>query len=319
MTSARPTTTTGDDAPDAENSRSVEAGAVKASKTTPGSGVVDSGGGGGGPWITTSWDDGHLTDLRLADLLETYRIPATFYIPQFDRLLDKPVLDAGQLRQLADRGFEIGAHTIHHTVLNTVPDDVARREIFDSKKYIADATGRDCVVFCPPQGRFTPAHAEMIRDAGFEAFRTVEMWSTDTPRPRPRKQSRPEESLNQTGGRDLVEMPTTIQAQPQPAISIARNLLKRRAVANAWLYIKHGRSAAGDWPAQAAALLDHALATGGVFHLWGHSWELEAHDQWARLEAVLALLRDVADRATLGTNSEVCDTHRSENVCEKRV
>lgn len=260
--------------------------------------------GGGSAMITTSWDDGHPADLRLADLLETYRIPATFYIPQADRLLGQAVLSVAQLRQFADRGFEIGAHTMNHTVLTTVPDDVARREIIDSKKYIADATGRDCVMFCPPVGRFTPAHAEMIRDAGYSGFRTVEMWSTDTPRPR--KQNRPRKSPNQTGGPDLVEMPTTIQAQPQPAVSIARNLLKRRAVANAWLYIKHGRSAAGDWPAQAAALLDHALATGGVFHLWGHSWELESYDQWDRLEAVLTQLRDAADRATLATNAEVC-------------
>ena len=244
-----------------------------------------------GPVITSSWDDGHLTDLRLADRLETYRIPATFYIPQADRLLDQPVLSPAQLRQLADRGFEIAAHTMNHTVLTTVADDHAQTEIADSRKYIADATGRDCAMFCPPQGRFTAAHVEMIRDAGFSAFRTVEMWSTDQPRP---------------NGQDLSEMPTTLQAQPQPTMSIARNLLKRRAWANARLYLRLGRPAASDWTAQAEALLDHVLATGGVLHLWGHSWELEAFDQWDRLESVLAKLRDAADRATLATNGQVC-------------
>ena len=31
--------------------------------------------------ITTSWDDGHSLDLKLAGLLQKYDIPATFYIP----------------------------------------------------------------------------------------------------------------------------------------------------------------------------------------------------------------------------------------------
>jgi len=30
--------------------------------------------------ITTSWDDGHPLDLKLAELLGEYDIPATFYI-----------------------------------------------------------------------------------------------------------------------------------------------------------------------------------------------------------------------------------------------
>ncbi|MEM6855694.1 MAG: polysaccharide deacetylase family protein [Planctomycetota bacterium] len=249
--------------------------------------------------ITTSWDDGHLTDLRLADLLETYGIPATFYIPHTDRLLDQPVLKPAQLRQLADRGFEIGAHTMNHTVLTAVSDETARAEIADSRRYIADATGRDCAMFCPPQGRFTPRHVEMFRDSGYSAFRTVEMWSIDHAR-----------SVNT----QLTEMPTTLQAQPQPVMSIARNLIKRRAWANGKLYLKHGRSSGDDWTRSAAALLEHVLAVGGVFHLWGHSWELEAFDQWARLESVLALLRDAADRATLTTNRQAAGIALPDNA-----
>ncbi|WP_221435509.1 polysaccharide deacetylase family protein [Algisphaera agarilytica] len=242
--------------------------------------------------ITTSWDDGHLEDLRLADLLETYRIPATFYIPRVDRLLGKPVLSADQLRQLADRGFEVGAHTMNHTVVTTVPDDVARSEIADSRKYIADATGRDCPMFCLPQGRFKPQHVEMIREAGYTSYRTVEMWSTAPPRPR--------------GNAPFTEMPTTLQAQPQSPSSIARNLLKRRALSNGLLYLKLGRAAGQDWARQARALLQHVLTHGGVFHLWGHSWELEEFDQWDTLESVLAQIRDAADQAELLTNNELC-------------
>ena len=31
--------------------------------------------------IRSSWDDGKKSDLRLADLLKEYKIPAVFYIP----------------------------------------------------------------------------------------------------------------------------------------------------------------------------------------------------------------------------------------------
>ena len=32
---------------------------------------------------------------------------------------------------------------------------------------------------------------------------------------------------------------------------------------------------------------DEMLKSGGVFHLWGHSWEIDQHKDWQRLEHVL--------------------------------
>ena len=34
-------------------------------------------------------------------------------------------------------------------------------------------------------------------------------------------------------------------------------------------------------------LFDVTRASGGVFHLWGHSWEIDARQDWGRLERVL--------------------------------
>lgn len=239
--------------------------------------------------VTTSWDDGHPQDLRLADLLESHGIPGTFYIPQCNPLNDLPVLEPSQVRGLADREFEIGGHTIHHTVLTELADDDARRQITDCKAWVGDVTGRDCLMFSPPCGKHTPVHVEMIRDAGYAGYRTVELWSIDRPRAK---------------GPGLVELPTSVPAVPLQPSRVVRNLLKRRAIGNAWRYVKHGRS--GDWTDHAKALLDHAIATGGVFHLWGHSWELEDHGQWDRLDAVLGHLAGYADRADFGTNAQVC-------------
>ena len=41
------------------------------------------------------------------------------------------------------------------------------------------------------------------------------------------------------------------------------------------------------WDLQAIALFERAKEKGGVFHLWGHSWEIEQHKDWGRLERVL--------------------------------
>lgn len=54
--------------------------------------------------FTTSWDDGHPLDLRLAELLVTYGFRGTFYVP-CRNWQGEPVLSGRELRDLG-RGFE---------------------------------------------------------------------------------------------------------------------------------------------------------------------------------------------------------------------
>ncbi len=55
-------------------------------------------------------------------------------------------------------------------------------------------------------------------------------------------------------------------------------------------------------------LLDRAVAAGGVFHLWGHAWEIEAASQWVELEAVLRHVGELvaAQQALCLTNGQIC-------------
>ncbi|MEM7624862.1 MAG: polysaccharide deacetylase family protein [Planctomycetota bacterium] len=243
--------------------------------------------------VTTSWDDGHPADRRLADLLEKYGVPATFYIPRENPLDDLPVMSCSGIRDLAGRGFEIGGHTLSHAVLTTLDDTEAQREIADCRDFVQDLTGQPCAVFSPPNGKHHVRHIEMIRRSGFDGYRTVEMWSLDRPR-------------HQTNG--LLEMPTTLTALAQPVIGVAKNLVKRRAVRGMARYLRRGLT--GSWAEHAAAMLDRAVATGGVFHLWGHSWELDDFDQWDELEGVLQRITDLAaaGRVRLLSNGELCTT-----------
>jgi hypothetical protein len=232
-------------------------------------------------FITTSWDDGHPSDFRVAELLAKYGLRGTFYVPQ---TAETPTISAAQVRELATK-FEVGGHTLRHAVLTETPDDAARGEIAGCKTWLENVTGRPCPMFCPPKGKYRRRHLQMIRDAGYAGLRTVELLSLDLPR--------------STAG--LMVMPTTVQAYPPGVASYTRNLARRAAFRNLWLFLLHGRST--DWLKLSRSLLNR----GGVFHLWGHSWELDANDQWGRLEDAFRMMSEFTAQATALTNGEVVE------------
>lgn len=230
--------------------------------------------------ITTSWDDGHPLDLRLADMLDRHGVPATFYIP---RSSEFGTMGAAEVRELSRR-FEIGAHTLNHRVLTRIGDAEAEQEITGSKGWVEDVTGRTCPMFCPPSGKLARRHLDMAREAGFAGVRTVELVSLDFPR---------------SEGGILVE-PTTVQVFSHSLASCARNALRRGAIGNLLRLVSHGSP--HDWSGLAMALLDEVMRRGGVFHLWGHSWEIEATGQWPVLEEVLRSLGEQSRLARASSN-----------------
>src|SRR5262249_40656948 len=66
-----------------------------------------------------------------------------------------------------------------------------------------------------------------------------------------------------------------------------------------------------DWAALAIALFDEVHATGGVFHVWGHSWEIDQRHDWQRLERVLTHISR-RDDVRYVTNSDLAGG-RTEN------
>ncbi len=237
-------------------------------------------------WLTTSWDDGHPLDFRVADMLARHGLTGTFYIP---RLAPTGTMTVSQVRDLGS-AFEIGSHTMNHVFLDTASDEQARREIFDSRAWVEDTIGRPCPMFCPPGGKFTGTHIDLIRKAGYRALRSVELVSMDHPRDL---------------GDGLYLMPTTVHAFPQPPHAYLKNALKRRRLGNLWNYIVHGRSI--DWTSLGSKLLSRVVHHGGVFHLWGHSWELQETSQWERLDQVLFNMKQWSEVAPCVTNGEVIE------------
>ena len=51
-------------------------------------------------------------------------------------------------------------------------------------------------------------------------------------------------------------------------------------------------------------IVDEAMTEGGVYHLWGHSWEIEANGDWPRLRSLLRYIAD-QDEVRFLTNAEL--------------
>lgn len=239
---------------------------------------------GSGMILTTSWDDGHPLDRRLADMLARHNLPATFYVPIENP--ERPLMARPELRRLAEAGFEIGGHTYHHTRLLNVPLAAAREEIVSGKTALEDLLGQPVLSFCYVGGQFSPQLAALVREAGFMGARTTArhvLW-----RPWPRA--------------DRFAVPTTIQARNFTRREEAYQLLHWRNPFALPVLFRRGPSGFVDG---AHRWLDRAMKRGGAWHLWGHSWEIERFGLWAELEQVLALVAETKDRARWLTNGQL--------------
>jgi hypothetical protein len=150
-------------------------------------------------------------------------------------------------------------------------------------------------MFCYPSGRVGADSARLVKEAGFKGARTVE-YGQIVPTKNP------------------YLMPTTIQVYPFPfrkkdaGTFYWRMLLqpfRQRSIA----FRKMGvpLSAFYSWQALARASFDVALKRGGVFHLWGHSWEIEKYGMWDELESLLKYISGRADCQYL-TNGDTIET-----------
>jgi len=227
-------------------------------------------------YVTTSWDDGHELDVPLASELAAHGLTGTFYVaPQCRGIPAKHRLTKDALVELAD-GFEIGGHTLTHPHLSQIAPADARREITDGKVALEDQIGRPVTSFCYPYGDYGNEHPEIVREAGFTLARTVDRFCTTTPN-------------------DFFQMGTTTHAY--------RHLVDGPEIIRRARSVRHAAGMWRNWELLGRQLLEETCAKGGVFHLWGHSWEVDANDDWFRLRKILEEISSVD--ACFVTNGEL--------------
>lgn len=232
-----------------------------------------------GMYITTSWDDGHPLDLRVADMLNQYDIVGTFYVAK-DYLDTR--LSESEIRELSKR-HEIGAHTMTHPVLTDISLDQARIEIEDSKKWLEDVIGTEVTAFCYPKGAQSAALRKITQEAGFHIARGVEQYSLSP-------------------GSDPFNLSTTLQIYPFPLRPLPKQPFYRglptrlkpfRTMMQHRKKLQIGLHQMKSWSDLAIATVTTSAKQNAIWHLWGHSWEIEKYDLWVEFERALAHIQEM--------------------------
>ena len=218
--------------------------------------------------VTTSWDDGHKCDIKLASLLRKYGVAGTFYIcPETHEFPAAERLTPDEIRELAAE-FEIGAHTMTHPHLSRLDTETARQEITQSKEVLERIVGHPLRSFCYPYGDHNQETKRIVREAGFAGARSINRFTT------------------RSAGRFAIGTSVDTYDHLRDGMLSVLRLCGRRP----WQLVRMRR-----WDNLAKAMFARARQRGEVFHLWGHSREIDLHQDWERLDAFLAWLSEQPD------------------------
>jgi peptidoglycan/xylan/chitin deacetylase (PgdA/CDA1 family) len=234
--------------------------------------------------VTTSWDDGDVLDVRLAALLDKYGVKGTFYIaPNMpNRLSDDEII-------AISNKHEIGAHTMDHPLLTKIPADEAEKQITQSKDYLEKIIGKQVKMFAYPAGDYNASIIDLVKSHGFDGARTTHDWSWSKP-------------VN------AFEIPTSLHVYPHPVRPSVGSIKAgfQPFFNNLPEIIRHKfpLKAIFSWQNLFFAMFDRACADGGVFHIWGHSWEIDKYNLWGDLENLLKYVNS-HEGAEFKTNSEI--------------
>jgi len=203
--------------------------------------------------VTTSWDDGQQFDEKISSLLFDYGIKGTFYIA---KNWEGRIVDTDLIKEL-DKNFEIGAHGLSHSDLTSIPLKDAAKEIKCSKEWLEKLLNHKIEMFAYPKGKYNDKIGELVRQAGFLGVRTL--------------------NFNTTLSKNPFMMGVGCQASNGSPLQRLRASLKFGMSFKSLL----------DWSVNAKLLFDYVMENGGIWHLWGHSWEIEENGDWEKLEKVL--------------------------------
>ena len=206
--------------------------------------------------IEFSFDDGHISDLKVVSLLDKYGFKGIFYIPsaQVNRTIQ---MSAKEIKNgIVLKGHELGGHTVSHPMdLKLVEDKQLKFELENNQLWLESLLGKDVKKFCYPRGRYDDRVIEAVKKAGFTEARTTKVL----------------EIKNDTG--NALTMPTTI------------HLFQRAEYEGLdWLIVAKQYFQ----KALKASETDQNV----FYHCWGHSAELDRYNDWERFEELLKYISE---------------------------
>lgn len=148
-------------------------------------------------------------------------------------------------------GFAIGSHTVRHPQdLKLLSDPTLEEELMTSKTTLEEVLGTSIDWFCYPRGRYNQRVKDVVKKAGYKYARTTHVGS-----------------ITKIDDQDPLEIDTTVHVGYD------------RAEYN------------GDsWLNYATKNLNRVQKRGGLYHIWGHSAEIDRNNGWAALEKLFSKL-----------------------------
>lgn len=236
--------------------------------------------------VVTSWDDGLIYDKKLYETLDYYGIKGTFFV--IVGKIGKPGYLSEDLVKEISLCHEVGSHTLSHPNLTNIDLKKAEYEIYMSKCMLEKIIGSKVYGLCYPKGYYNSCVATIARKYYIYA-RTIKI------------------KMNIID-KDLFHIHTLIQARDL-------DIFSRRYAATLLVFKKDPRRVirvikSNSWDKIAIELFDFLLMKGGIFHLWGHSYEIEKNNDWKKLENILSYIawRSNVEYMTL---YELCKYHSS--------
>lgn len=201
--------------------------------------------------IISSWDDGTISDLKMAELMMKYDVPTIFYWPSYiqeskNLAMTSNWLNERECKEIASK-FEIGSHSVNDKPMKKMQIAQISREINDSRKYWQDLTGQPINSFAYPKNSSNVLIKALLKGAGYTSARSLIVGF-----------------LMQ--GDDLYEQKCTVQ------IGIDRIEYQNKS-----------------WELFADEMISKSDES-SVFHIFGNSWDIESFGDWENLENLLKRL-----------------------------
>ena len=234
--------------------------------------------------VTTSWNDGSIEDLRVAELLAAHNLKGTFYVAcDHD---GRPALDSRELRELRAGGFEIGSHTVHHRPLTHMDITQAKWELTEGRRILEDILGAPVVSFAYPQGFFNRPLRDLVKNTGYRCARTSMAF------------------LSQPVF-DPFRMPVSLQFCRASRVDHLRHALRDASFHGVWNWVTR-TGCMENLERLAMRLFEDAARHGGIFHVWARARDIHEQKLWQPLQDLFAAIGSYSGARRM-TNLEVVE------------